>query len=98
MHLLFTAALFVTPLPTDGGAQPETYPQLISTSYPDRAKLPADVAAPPASHDFVEKAKLPAGAKVLSAAKLGNGKVWVVTDQGAFCSRGDAYVPLDLQP
>jgi len=40
----------------------------------------------PPTYDFVDKAALPQGAKILSAAKARNGVVWVVTDRGAFRS------------
>jgi hypothetical protein len=75
-----------------------TYPQLISTRYPDRHKLPKDFAAPVPVYDFVDSSKLPGGAKVLSAARSTAGKIWVVTDKGAFSSSANGYVPLDLVP
>lgn len=78
------------------------YPQLISTRYADRSRLPADFARPVPKFDFVDKSKLPADAKVSSAAKGANGSVWVVTDKGAFRSNndagGDKYVPLEIGP
>ena len=48
--------------------------------------------------DFVATEKLPAGAKVLSAARSAGGRVWVVTDRGAFRSSGDSYRPLEVGP
>jgi hypothetical protein len=98
MHLLFAAALFVAALPPDQPAHAGTYPQLRATCYPDRARPPADFSEPAPAYDFVEKAKLPAGAKVLSAARGAGGTVWVVTDQGAFSTGGDGYVPLEIGP
>lgn len=42
---------------------------------------------------FVDARKLPKGAKVLSAAKGKDGRVWVVTPDGMLRSQGDRYVP-----
>jgi ligand-binding sensor domain-containing protein len=75
-----------------------TYPQLLSTRYEAGPGLPADFARPVARFDFVATDKLPAGAKVLSAARSGGGRVWVVTDRGAFRSDGDVYEPLEVGP
>ncbi len=74
------------------------YLQLISTRYATVESLPADFARPAVRIDFVEIAKLPAGAKVLSAARAASGRVWVVTDAGAFRSAGDRYDPLEVGP
>jgi len=98
MRLLLTAPLLVAALPWGRPARAEPYPQLIATCYPDRGKLPSDFAPPAAAHDFVDKARLPAGARVLSAARATNGTVWVVTDRGALASRGDTYIPLKIGP
>jgi hypothetical protein len=98
MHLLLTTILLVAVSPAGRLAQAGTYPQLIATCYPDRSGLPADFAEPAAAFDFVEKARLPAGAKVLSAARSTTGTVWVVTDQGAYCTGGGGYVPLEIGP
>jgi hypothetical protein len=38
-------------------------------------------------HSFVEPAKLPAGVRVLSAARTPDGRIWVVTDQGLLDER-----------
>lgn len=70
-----------------------TYLQLISSRPADR-NVPRQAGV----FDFVDKAKLPAGAKVLSAAKSAGGAIWVVTDRGAFRSLKDQYVPLDAGP
>jgi hypothetical protein len=87
--------LLISPLrPARAG----TYPQLLSTQYTDRGKLPADFGAPKAGYDFVDAGKLPAGAKVLSAAKSSTGKVWVVTDKGTFTATADGYAPLKVTP
>ncbi len=51
--------------------------------------------APKVEFGFVDKAKLPPGAVVLSAAKANSGVIWVVTDKGAFRSQGDTYIPLE---
>jgi hypothetical protein len=91
-----TVALVVTILGTARLAVAGTYPQLISTQYPDRNKLPANFAAPAPAYDFVDKSKLPTGARVLSAARSADGKIWVVTDKGAFVSSADEYAPLNL--
>src|SRR5262249_51038649 len=98
MRLLVTATLLVAAFPSARLPGAEPYPQLIATCYPDRGKLPPHFAPPAAAHDCVEKAKLPADAKVLSAARAANGAVWVVTDRGALASRGDRYVRLEIGP
>jgi hypothetical protein len=98
MRLLFTSTLLVVALRSSGPVRAEPYPQLIATCHPDRGKLPAGVAPPAVAYDFVEKAKLPAGAKVLSAARAANGQVWVMTDRGTLAARGGAYVPLEIGP
>jgi hypothetical protein len=41
---------------------------------------------------FVDRGKLPSGARVLSAAQGRGGQVWVVTEGGAFRSQGERYV------
>jgi hypothetical protein len=98
MCLLLTAAVsaaaFLPSQPVPGNS----YPQLIAIHYPDRGKLPTGVVWPQPTYDFVDRAKLPAGVQVLSAARTPGGTVWVVTDRGAFCSRGDGYVPLEVGP
>src|SRR5688572_33431940 len=73
-------------------AAESTYPQLV-------ARLPGPAPATPTpAFDFVDRGKLPAGAKVLSAAKAANGRVWVVTDKGAFVAEAGGYVPLKFGP
>ncbi|HLV79486.1 MAG TPA: hypothetical protein VKT32_04360 [Chthonomonadaceae bacterium] len=42
----------------------------------------------------VDTALLPAGAKVLSAAKTPDGRLWVITDRGPFKTEGGRLVPL----
>ncbi|MCI0464594.1 MAG: hypothetical protein L0Z62_47295 [Gemmataceae bacterium] len=99
MRLLLSVALLSFPaLLVPSPARAGTYPQLIAMRFADRSKLPADFAQPVPAFDFVDQAKLPTGAKVLSAARAARGQVWVVTDRGAFCSRGNRYVPLDHGP
>jgi hypothetical protein len=46
----------------------------------------------PSPFPFVEPAKLPPGAKLLSAARGPDGRVWVVASTGAFRSDGERYV------
>ena len=71
--------------------------QLISTRFPNGAKLPDDARPPVApTFDFVDRGKLPSGAKISSAAKAKTGIVWILTDQGAFHAEGDKYAPFDL--
>jgi hypothetical protein len=45
-------------------------------------------------YGFVNRGRLPKGAKVLSAAQGPDRRVWVVTDQGVFRSEGDRYRPV----
>ena len=96
MHRALTTALVLSlhAAPASAG----TYLQLISTRYEAAAGLPADFARPAARLDFVATEKLPAGAKVLSAARSAGGRVWVVTDRGAFRSSGETYEPLEVGP
>ncbi len=89
-----SAAVLLAPLSANAG----TYPQLVSTRYAGGKGLPADFAAPEPTYDFVDRAKLPAGARVLSAARSAAGKLWVVTDKGAFASSANEYVPLNFVP
>ncbi|HTI50093.1 MAG TPA: hypothetical protein VL475_04050 [Planctomycetaceae bacterium] len=99
MRFLLAAAILSVAAPLFAQAPaPATYRQLIATRYADRNQLPADFAKPNPHYDFVKTAKLPAEAKILSAAKAANGAVWVVTDKGAFRAAGDQYVPLDVGP
>lgn len=95
MRRLLCLAVFFLPAPlfAQSGKEP-TYPQLMSTRYAKGAALPADAARPTQTFDFVDASKMPAGAKVLSAAKAASGRIWVVTDQGPFQSDGDRFVPL----
>src|SRR5690242_3160819 len=85
--IAFTLSVFTlsgAPTPADKSM---TYPQLVSTQFAGSTPLPADAGRPgPARFDFVDAAKLPPGAKVLSAARTRGGAVWVVTDQGPFSS------------
>lgn len=79
-------------LPLQVQSKPMTYPQLLSTRYATGTPLPADFQRPAPTFDFVERAKLPAGAKVLSAARAKSGVVWAVTDRGVFRSQGAQVV------
>lgn len=83
-------------LPESSFAQ--SYPQLMSTRYPGDTVLPAGVARPKPALDFIAKDKLPAGAKVLSAARSASGRAWVLTDRGAYRSSEDGYEPLEIGP
>jgi hypothetical protein len=98
MRLPLSAALVIAVLGRCQFALADTYPQLISTQYPDRNKLPADFAAPVSAFDFVDKSKLPASAKLLSAARSAGGKIWIVTDKGTFAGDAAGYAPLNLVP
>lgn len=98
MRFVFVALLLGLAFPTTSAAQAESYPQLIATRYAKGSKLPADYAPPTAAPDFVDKAKLPADARIRSAAKAANGTVWVVTDRGVFSSRDGKYAPLVIGP
>jgi len=87
--LLGAVIIFAVPV---ARAADSTYPQLLG-----RISGPTP-AAPAQAYDFVDRAGLPAGAKVLSAAKAAHGRVWVVTDKGAFVSDAGGYVPLRFGP
>src|SRR4051812_13505638 len=71
-----------------------TYPQLVATPYPTGTPLPAGVKAPTADFRFIDRAGLPAGAVITSAARTRQGAAWVVTDQGAFLRADGKYQPL----
>jgi hypothetical protein len=72
-----------------------TFMQLISTRYAAEDALPQEFRKPAPAFGFVDAGKLPAGAKILSAAHTKRGAVWVVTDKGAFRLQDGAYVPLE---
>jgi hypothetical protein len=86
--MLCAAVALVTPAAYAPGSP---YSQLMAVSGPAPA-------IPAAAFDFVDHAKLPDRAKVLSAAKAANGRVWVVTDKGAFVSEAGGYAPLKFAP
>jgi hypothetical protein len=58
------------------------------------APAPGSVAP---DHSFVDASKLPAGVRVLSAARTPDGRIWVVTDQGVFWMNGPKGPPLDAR-
>jgi hypothetical protein len=97
-RLLFIVpfAMLLGPLPAPVRA--ETFSQLISTRYAQGATLPQGSDRPKKSFDFVPADKLPPGAKLLSAARAGNGAIWVVTEQGPFRWSGSSFVPLEVGP
>ncbi len=68
------------------------YLQLLAT----RTKtLPTGVRPPAPDLSFVDRSRLPAGARILSAARNAR-TTWVVTDRGTFRDEGGRFVPLDL--
>jgi hypothetical protein len=77
------------------GTGPHMYPQLEATTYPTGKPLPQGVKRPEAHFDFVERAGLPAGAVIASAARSVRGATWVVTDRGAFVYADGRYRPLE---
>jgi len=86
--LLTFPILFAKAAVADGPEKrPMTFLQLIATRYPKGASLPAE-GMPPAlsANGFVDKALLPPGARVLSAAQGTGGAIWIITDRGAFRS------------
>ena len=88
--LLLPSALLAQPT----GKQEFNYPQLLAIRYPKGAKLPDGIQPPTPAFDFVDKTRLPADAKVLSAAKSTTGQVWTITNKGAFRSAAAGYEPL----
>jgi hypothetical protein len=66
-----------------------TYPQLVA-DY----KTVSEPPRPAPAFDFVNRALLPAGAAVHSAAKAFGGAVWVVTDKGSYRITGNKAAPL----
>src|SRR5262245_12526306 len=76
----------------------DSYRQLLATRYEQGETPPSFTARPARSFDFVDRARLPQGASVLSAARAASGRVWVVTDRGAFRSSGEGYEPLEVGP
>src|SRR5262245_44968788 len=89
MRVMLCAAVALIIAVADAPGSP--YSQLMAVSGPAPA-------VPKPAFDFVDHAKLPADAKVLSAAKAANGRVWVITDKGAFASEAGGYVPLKFRP
>ncbi len=87
--------LFVSLVQSASGA---SYPQLISTRYAEGSKIPDADDRPLPCFDLIPKGGLPAGAKLLSAARSAEGQVIVVTDKGALRLSGDKYVPLEVGP
>ncbi|HTE21040.1 MAG TPA: two-component regulator propeller domain-containing protein, partial [Armatimonadota bacterium] len=53
-----------------------------------------DERAHSASHSLVPGGALPAGEKLLSAAEGAGGRVWLVTDRGAYCWSRDECLPV----
>lgn len=101
MHLTYaliglSLAAFATGAQRASGAPAHTYPQLIATRYPTGTPLPAGVMRPSPNYDFVDYAKLPSGATILSAARGRNGIAWVITDRGGFRIEGGHYTPLEM--
>lgn len=90
--------LLATTLIVSATAHAGTYPQLVSTGAKGLKEIPVDADRPNPSYDFVDRAKLPKSAKVLSAAKAANGNVWVVTDRGVFRSSPGGFAPLEVGP
>jgi hypothetical protein len=76
-----------------------TFPQLISTQYAKGAALPDGVVKPVAELDDVDKTKLPEGVKAIRAtAMTRGGRLWILTDRGAFRSTESRFEPLLVGP
>jgi hypothetical protein len=89
MRILLSAAVVLVAPVADAPGSPFSQLMVVSAPAP---------AVPTPAFDFVDLAKLPTGAKVLSAAKAMNGRVWIVTDKGAFASVAGGYAPLKFGP
>ena len=59
---------------------------------PDQARRPA------VALDEVDKSKLPGGVKVTATARSVSGRIWLLTDQGAFRSTATSFEPLVVGP
>jgi hypothetical protein len=70
------------------------YPQLISTQFDKRSALPDGARKPPGVLEDIDTTKLPEGAKVIATARAASGRIWLLTDRGAFRSTGAGYEPL----
>jgi hypothetical protein len=96
---LIPLALFLAVLPAAAQSAREgkapMYPQLIATRYPTGTALPDGVAKPTPRYDFVDRAKLPDGATIRSAARAATGVAWIVTDRGNFRVSGGRYERLE---
>jgi hypothetical protein len=79
-------------------ARSGTYLQLISTLYDKRAALPDEARRPAVALAEVDRSKLPSGVRVLSTAKSARGRIWLLTDQGAFRSSATGFEPLVIGP
>ncbi len=88
--LLFPAVVICQP------AKTSTFLQLISTKYPDKNAMPENFQRPASAYNFVNRSKLPAELKILSAARAKNGAVWIVTNQGVYKSTGSDYGRLEI--
>jgi hypothetical protein len=75
-----------------------TFLQLVSTIYVQGSPSPAELARPARTFPFVLAEKLPRNGKLLSAARSASGRLWLVTDRGAFRSSADGYEPLEVGP
>ena len=82
------------------GVESEQKPRTVATCRQLISSRPAgrDASRPSPAFDFVDQAKLPAGARILCAAQAAGGAIWVVTDKGAFRSQDGRYVPLEIGP
>ena len=77
-------------------ADPAGFPQLIATRYSSGDATPSEAKPPAHPYAFAPASKLPSGSHLLSAARTRTGRVWAITDQGAFQLEGEKFVPLEL--
>jgi len=95
LGLMLALAVSLIPSSTSGG---DSFPQLISTQYPQGAPLPDGIVRSNPRFEEVDRSKLPAGASVRSAARSASGRFWVLTDRGLFRSTPEGYEPTNVGP
>lgn len=81
--------------PAEARTKAESYLELTAVCYPQGIAAPEEARQLAPQYDFVDRARLPAGATILSAARAPGGVVWVVTDKGAYRAVGGHYEPLE---
>ncbi len=75
-----------------------TFPQLVSTQFDRKGALPSGAEKPRIVLEPIDRRALPQGAVVRQTAKAAGGRVWILTDRGAFRSTTTGFEPLEVGP